>query len=154
MPLLPWAAVWSATAPVVGTFHVHRETGHRWYPLARPLLQQLVRRLSARIAVSEAARQTASQYFPGPYDIVPNGIELQRFQTSRPRPAGLPSTENIVLYVGRLEPRKGVATLIDAVATVQSSIDDVTLVIVGDGPEAGALRAYLTTVTSHAETSN
>lgn len=138
MPLLPWAATWFATAPVVGTFHVHRERGHRWYPAARPLLARIVRRIDARIAVSAAALETASRSFPGDYETIPNGIELERFQQPRSRPRELPSAPT-VLCVGRLEPRKGVATLIDAMALVGRQQPTAALVLVGVGPDAGAL---------------
>ena len=141
MPLLPWAAVMRATAPVVGTFHVYREAGHRWYAAARPLLQPIVSRLAGRIAVSEPARRTAAAIFPGDYEVIPNGIDVRRFQTEGPRPSGLPPSGAIVLCVGRLEPRKGVAALIDAMPRVRERIGDVTLVIVGDGPDRDTLQA-------------
>lgn len=140
MPLLPWAAVWAARAPVVATFHVFRENGHRWYPIARPLLRRVLDRIAARIAVSDAARQTVATAFPGDYDIIPNGIEVRRFQAPLPRPRTVSALDAMVLYVGRLEPRKGVATLIDAMAQVGPRVG-ATLVVVGDGPERAALEA-------------
>jgi len=138
MPLLPWAAVWAATAPVVATFHVYRETGHRWYPLARPLLQSIVNRIDARIAVSEAARRTVEAFFPGHYEIIPNGIETERFQTKQPRPAAFPASGPVVVCVGRLEPRKGVNVLIEAMPRVRQ-VAGAALVLVGDGPERATL---------------
>jgi phosphatidylinositol alpha-mannosyltransferase len=140
MPLLPWAAVWAADAPVVATFHVYREAGHRWYPLARPLLQTIINRIDARIAVSDAARRTVAECFPGDYDVIPNGIEIDRFQSKRPRPDAFPTADRIVLCVGRLEPRKGVDVLIDAMARLQQ-VSDAVLIVVGDGPERAALEA-------------
>jgi phosphatidylinositol alpha-mannosyltransferase len=137
MPLLSWCAVWFANAPVVATFHVHREGGHPFYPVAKPLLAPIARRIAARIAVSDAARRTAARYFPGEYEIIPNGIELRRFQTPRPRPARVDAPA--VVCVGRLEPRKGAATLIRAMAEVRRQVPGATLVMVGDGPEAGTL---------------
>ena len=138
MPLLPWSAVWYANAPVVATFHVHREQGHPFYPVARPLLNRIMRRIRVRIAVSPAALETVSRFFPGEYETIPNGIELARFRTERPRPTQIPRGPAVVC-VGRLEPRKGVATLVDAMATVQGQIPDASLVLVGSGPDAAAL---------------
>jgi phosphatidyl-myo-inositol alpha-mannosyltransferase len=141
MPLLPWAAVWAATAPVVATFHVYRESGHRWYPLARPLLQTIVNRIDARIAVSEAARRTVESVFPGDYEIIPNGIEIARFQAKQPRPPVFPASGPVVVCVGRLEPRKGVDVLVAAMSRVQQVVD-AALVLVGDGPERTTLEAH------------
>ena len=139
MPLLPWCAVLQARAPVVGTFHVHRERGHTLYPFARPVLAPVMRRVRERIAVSDAARRTVSRYFPGDYTIVPNGIEPARFQAPRPRPPQLPAAGRIVLCVGRLEPRKGVDVLVEAMPLVQNGGRDTALVIVGDGPDRESL---------------
>jgi phosphatidylinositol alpha-mannosyltransferase len=138
-PILPWFVLKHARAPIVGTFHVHREGGHSLYPIARPWLRPLMRRVDYRIAVSESARRTVAQHFPGEYDIVPNGLDVDAFSAPRPRPAAMAMGRRHVLYVGRLEPRKGVGHLIRAVASVQRSVADARLIVVGDGPDRGAL---------------
>ena len=138
-PLVPWLVVGAARAPLVGTFHVHRESGHRLYAIWKSALGPLVRRLRARIAVSDAAMRTVSTHFPGDYEIVPNGIDVDDFRRSRPRPPALHGGTRAVLCVGRLEPRKGVDTLIRAMAVVREKAPDVLLVIVGDGSERAAL---------------
>jgi phosphatidyl-myo-inositol alpha-mannosyltransferase len=134
-PILPWFVLRHARAPIVGTFHVHREGGHSLYPLARPWLRSLMRHIHYRIAVSEAARRTVSQHFPGEYDIVPNGLDVDAFRTPRPRPPAIAAGRRHALYVGRLEPRKGVSHLIRAIGSVQRVVTDVRLVVVGDGPD-------------------
>jgi len=70
---------------------------------------------------------------------VPNGIDLVRFRssTSAPTAGGCAS----VVYVGRLEPRKGVEHLVDAIAIAQHRIAALRLVVVGDGPDRAALEA-------------
>src|SRR5262249_25509080 len=55
-PLVPWLVLRRARAPVIGTFHVHREEGHQLYAAGRPVLRTLMRRVGYRIAVSDAAR--------------------------------------------------------------------------------------------------
>jgi phosphatidyl-myo-inositol alpha-mannosyltransferase len=137
-PLAPWIAVMRSRAPVVGTFHVHREH-HGLYGAWSWALQPLARRIRARIAVSEAARRTVAPHFPGEYVIVPNGIEGERFRTTRPRPAAFAADRPHVLYVGRLEPRKGVEHLVRAMAQVQQRVPAASLVIVGDGSGRGGL---------------
>jgi len=139
MPLVPWCAVWQATAPVVATFHTHREGGHRWYRRYGALLRPLMRRITTRLAVSEAARRTVASDFPGRYQVVPNGIEVSRFGRPAARPDMMPGSRRCVLFVGRLEPRKGVDCLVRAMQIVQHRAPDVRLVLVGDGPDRAAL---------------
>jgi len=139
VPLVPWIVLRQSRVPLVATFHVHREHGHRFYAAWRWVLTPLVRRLAARIAVSEAARRTVAEQFPGEYEIVPNGIEGDRFRTRQPRPAIFASGRRHVVYIGRLEPRKGVDHLIRAMPVVQRVIADIALVIVGDGSSREAL---------------
>jgi phosphatidylinositol alpha-mannosyltransferase len=141
MPLVPWFVLWQSTAPVVATFHTHREQGHRWYPRYRRIFEPLMRRVRVRLAVSDAARRTVLPHFPGDYEIVPNGIDVNRFATPAARPPDMPSDQRHVLYVGRLEPRKGVEHLVQAMATVQRADRSPRLVIVGDGPDRDGLEA-------------
>jgi phosphatidylinositol alpha-mannosyltransferase len=145
-PLVPWIVVWKARCPVVGTFHVHRENGHRLYALSAWALAPLVGKLGARLAVSDAARRTVTRHFPGEYEIVPNGIEAAAFRAPRLRPATMASHRPYVLCVGRLEARKGVDHLIRAMPQVQHHVADVTLVVVGDGPDRERLMALASQV--------
>ncbi|HEV8344917.1 MAG TPA: glycosyltransferase family 4 protein [Vicinamibacterales bacterium] len=154
VPLLPWFALRYARSRVVATFHVHREQGHRWYPLGRPWLRSLINRIDVRLAVSDAARRTVAAHFPGDYEIVPNAIDVDAFRAPRSRPrllntlstSSTPSAMDRdplhVLYVGRLEPRKGVDHLIRAMAPMnntQNVAPKARLIVVGDGPDRTAL---------------
>ena len=139
MPLVPWFVLRQATAPIVATFHTHREQGHRWYGRYRWLLAPLMRRVRARLAVSDAARRTVARHFPGHYEIVPNGIDVDRFRHPAARPAAMPDHLRSILYVGRLEPRKGVDRLIQAITIVRQHAQDTRLVIVGEGPDRARL---------------
>jgi len=141
MPLAPWFMLRRSPAPVVATFHTHREQGHRWYPRYRWILAPLMRRVRVRLAVSEAARRTVARHFPGRYDIVPNGIDVDRFQRPAERPPEMRDAGPYVLSVGRLEPRKGVDCLVRAMAIVQQRIPAARLVIVGDGPDRRPIEA-------------
>jgi phosphatidyl-myo-inositol alpha-mannosyltransferase len=138
-PLVPWLVLRRAKAPIVGTFHVHREQGHRLYAAGRPVLERLMRRVAFRIAVSDAARRTVASHFPGAYEIVPNGIDLDRFRAPCPRPTVFAGNRQHILYVGRLEPRKGVAHLIRAMRHVQDRAPSARLMIAGEGPDRASL---------------
>jgi phosphatidylinositol alpha-mannosyltransferase len=141
MPLVPWFALRQATVPVVATFHTHREQGHRWYGRFHWLLAPLMRRIHTRLAVSHAARRTVARDFPGDYEIVPNAIDVDRFRQTTARPAAMAPDARFVLFVGRLEPRKGVDRLIRAISIVQRHAPDVRLAVVGDGPDRTTLEA-------------
>jgi phosphatidylinositol alpha-mannosyltransferase len=138
-PVAPWIVLLRSRAPVVGTFHVHRERGHGLYRAWSWALQPLARRIRARIAVSEAARRTVAQHFPGDYEIVPNGIDCERFRIPQPRPPAFARDRRHVVYVGRLEPRKGVEYLVRAMPRVRQRAPDASLMIVGDGSDRGSL---------------
>jgi phosphatidylinositol alpha-mannosyltransferase len=141
MPLVPWFAVIQSRAPVVATFHVHREQGHRWYARYGWTLTPLMRRVRVRLAVSEAARRTVARAFPGEYHVIPNGIDVTRFMQPLARPETMPADRLHVVYVGRLEPRKGVGRLVEAMSIVAKDLPNVRLLIVGDGPDRAALEA-------------
>ncbi len=132
-PTLPLFTLQTAPCPLVGTFHT---TGGRnlLQDAFHPMLSKLVSRLDKRIAVSETARDTALLYYPGAYDIVPNGVDVERFH-----PAAAPFAEwrdgrhVNVLFVGRLDPRKGVQVLLDAFPEVVRRTDGrARLLVVGD----------------------
>ena len=135
MPLPSWFVLLHADVPVVATFHTYRTQGHRWYPMFRGFFERMMTRVSVRLAVSDAARRTVSAHFPGDYEIVPNAIDVDRFAAPAPRPAVMPADRPSVLYVGRMEPRKGVDSLVRAMRIVQARVPGAQLVIVGGGPD-------------------
>jgi phosphatidylinositol alpha-mannosyltransferase len=140
MPLVPWFVMRRCRVPIVATFHTHREAGHRWYARFRRWLQPMMARVTTRLAVSEAARGTVARHFPGSYDIVPNGIDVGRFQQAGATPRSMRPARPHVLFVGRLERRKGADLLVRAMALVQRRFPDAQLVLVGEGPERAALQ--------------
>ena len=122
-------------AVTVGTFHAAREGGRsRGYALFHSFLRLWARRLHGRIAVSPAAARLVSRYFPGHYDIIPNGVDVGRFAAPLTCPPTLAARRPYVLFVGRFEERKGLAVLLRAFADLRRRMPGVHLVIVGDGP--------------------
>ena len=110
-----------ARLPVVATFHASAERS-LGYAAARPFLRRFVERIDVRIAVSAAARSLIATYFPGDYDVIPNGVPVARFAAALPDP-DLHHLKPYVLFVGRPEPRKGFGTLVDAVALLRRHVD-------------------------------
>jgi phosphatidylinositol alpha-mannosyltransferase len=140
VPLVPWLSVLCSRAPVVGTFHVHREQGHGFYRAWSWALERIAQRLRVRVAVSDAARRTIAAHFPGRYEIVPNAIDADRFRVPQDAPSALADDRPHVLYVGRLEPRKGVDHLVRAVARVRRRIPTVQLTVAGEGSARDGLQ--------------
>lgn len=132
-PTLPVFALQVSDRPTVGTFH---STGGRTalQDLFHPLLGPLVARLDAKIAVSTTAAQTAELYYPGPYHLIPNGVDIERFHPLVPPFAEWRDPDKInILFVGRLDPRKGVQDLIGAMPEVIERTDGrARLLVVGD----------------------
>lgn len=137
-PVLPLLAAAVSDAPVtVGTFHTYVEGGQHWgYKIATGYLRRLVARLDRRIAVSDACVDGLVGYFPGDYDVIPNGVDCNRFvplSAAESRPAGPPR----ILFVGRLEPRNALGDLIRAAAQVAAHGRDFVIQVAGDGPTQG-----------------
>jgi phosphatidylinositol alpha-mannosyltransferase len=104
-PAIAVAALSFAKCAIVATFHANGDLG--WMRYARPLWGFLADRMDARIAVSEHARESAARWLPGEYEIIPNGVRI-------PPPAELAEREHRVVFIGRQEPRKGLAVLLRA----------------------------------------
>jgi phosphatidyl-myo-inositol alpha-mannosyltransferase len=109
-PIVPMISVFSLAVapdvPIVSTSHVAGET-MRWYPGARVFWGFLTERIDYRIAVSERARQAAERYIGGPIEVIPNGVVI-------PPAAEAGSRAPHVVFIGRNEPRKGLAVLLRA----------------------------------------
>lgn len=143
-PLLPFlgpAAIDAAAVPVVGTFHASNESG-LGYRLFGRTLRPRVGKLAARIAVSRAARASVEPYFGGTYEIVPNGVDVERFSAAEPIPELQDGSYNI-LFVGRLEPRKGAKHLFKAMPEILRRVPNARLTVVGSGPMSSHYRSYL-----------
>lgn len=133
-PETAYWAIMSSRVPVVVTFHTFSEkTGRLTRAVLRRMLASANRRISARIAVSESGRRWAESFMPGRYHVIPNGVDIARFTPGAPLPAALRRTGRTVLYVGRLERRKGLPVLLAAMPALLRAIPDARLVVVGSG---------------------
>ena len=115
----------------IGTFHAYHESPNWLYARGRPIFAWLCAKLDARIAVSAAALKFARQTFPGDYSIIPNGIDLQRFG-KKCEPGQAKAGHNLtILYVGRLDWRKGFHTLLDSFIKLKPTYPGLRLQVVG-----------------------
>jgi len=134
-PLCPGptlAALMFERRPMVGTFH--RSGSSTAYAALRPAVVPLARRLALRCAVSPDARDTAAAALGGEYELVFNGVEVERFARATP----WPTTHPTVFFIGRHEGRKGLDVLLDAMDLLPP---ETRLWLAGDGPETAELRA-------------
>ncbi len=129
-PTLPLLTGETADAPVVGTFHAAGDDS-RLFRLFRRPLDEHWRRLRGRIAVSTTARSFVERHFPGEYRIIPNGVDVRRFHPDVPPLPALADGRLNVLFVGRLDPRKGLPVLLDAFPRLRRAVPEARLVVVG-----------------------
>jgi len=134
-PALPLAALrhtpLTPRSLIVGTFHAYRESSASYY-YGKPILKRFFQRLDGTIAVSSAACDYIASYFDGDYVIIPNGIDVKRFGDPQiePWPCYQDGKLNI-LFVGRLEKRKGVRFLLSAFQRVRQLVPHTRLIVVG-----------------------
>jgi phosphatidylinositol alpha-mannosyltransferase len=136
-PSTSMLATFASTAPVVATFHAYAERS-RLMELARPVLRTVFRRIAAPLAVSEAAAAYLSRAVPAEVEIVPNGVDVSRFADPGSPPEGLPDGRRL-LWVHRLDPQKGFPVALRAFARLAGELEDVHLVVVGDGRDRDAV---------------
>jgi phosphatidylinositol alpha-mannosyltransferase len=137
-PLAPgagYACLVRCPQPKIGTFH--RAGSSTAYRVLGPLARWAADRLDVRCAVSPEAMATAADALGGNYEMVGNGVEVDRFASALPWPTDGPT----VLFVGRHERRKGLGILLDAFGRMHARGIGATLWVVGHGPDTDALRA-------------
>ncbi|MEZ5283142.1 MAG: glycosyltransferase family 4 protein [Acidimicrobiales bacterium] len=117
------------TVPVVGTWHA--AGGSLAYQV--PGVKVLANRVKRRVVVSADAREMASEALGGEYQILWNGIEVDRFARGPAHDKDGPT----ILFLGRHEPRKGLAVLIEAMQYLPA---DVRLWVAGSGPDTDDLK--------------
>lgn len=133
-PLAPGPTLTTLTVkpmPLVGTFHANGTiAAYRWL---RPLVRRLTARLDLKVAVSREAATMAERHLGGVYDVLANGIEVERIVGAEPAPTNGPT----VFFLARHEERKGLRVLLEAMAFLPS---DVRLWVGGNGPQTKELQ--------------
>jgi phosphatidylinositol alpha-mannosyltransferase len=107
-----------------------------------PYTKAVLKNLDELTAVSDAAAEYVCTMTDAPVTIIPNGIDLSDYKT--PKTFVKPENEvRTLLYLGRLERRKGVTTLLDAYAELVKTTKNVRLLIAGDGPDRHKLEMHV-----------
>jgi phosphatidylinositol alpha-mannosyltransferase len=133
-PMLCTTVLRFSNAVNIGTFHALDSRGYTlWWPFTKTLLNRLFPKLDGKIAVSRPANDFAYKHFPGDYTIIPNGVDVERFADGvRPIEEFGDGKVNI-LFVGRLEKRKGVNYLLEAYRRIKRDMPNSRLIVVGPG---------------------
>jgi phosphatidyl-myo-inositol alpha-mannosyltransferase len=143
MPALPMTLLRMSRTANVGTFHAFARSNLGYY-YGRSLLKPYIARLHRAVAVSEPARAFVNRYFPRyPISVVPNGIDLDVFRPGLSPIRHLRDDFVNVLFVGRLEKRKGLGDLLRAFRYLQERVARTRLIVVGHGPLRGNVESYV-----------
>ena len=135
MPMLCSALLRFSETANVGTFHAyHGSPGYNFgWPISAILLYRRRRKLMGKIAVSRPAMNFASKHVPGHYDIIPNGVDLEHFTPDVAPIERFRDGKVNILFVGRLEKRKGLDHLLKAYRQVKAKVPESRLIVVGPG---------------------
>ena len=138
VPSVSMLATFAASGPMVATFHTATARS-RALQVFGTALQPALEKLTGRIAVSPAARRVVVEHLGGDAVLIPNGVDVRRFQGCEP----LPGRKKVptVVFLGRIdEGRKGLAVLLEALPELVRLVPDVHLLVAGPG-DAGDVRA-------------
>lgn len=135
MPMLCTTVLRLSQTANIGTFHAcHGSPGYDFAkPLGTWLLKRWFRKLHGKIAVSKPAMEFAHGYFPGYYNILPNGVDIEHFSPDVSPIEKFRDGKLNILFVSRLEKRKGLNYLLEAFKQVKREIPNSRLIIVGPG---------------------
>ena len=136
IPSISLLACWASEGPLVGTFHA-ASTRQKIAFAITPFIEPVIEKLTARIAVSEAARETLQIHLDTDAVVVPNGIYAKRFADAH---TDLRWSGNTIGFMGRFEEnRKGLSVLIEALPAIIEKIPDIRVIVAGPGNPATIL---------------
>jgi phosphatidyl-myo-inositol alpha-mannosyltransferase len=131
-PSLSLLACWVADGPIVATMHAAMPRSRALHA-AQPILSSALEKISGRIAVAEAARNTLVEHFGGDAVLIPNGVHVGRYEKAEPLP-GFPGSGGTLGFLGRMdEPRKGLDILLAAFTLMAEERPGLRLLVAGRG---------------------
>lgn len=143
VPLLSRQILTRSSAVNIATFHAKSPETFMSKSLigsVGPYTKSVLSYLHELTAVSEAASEYVANMTNRPLEIVPNGIDLNKFQVM---PTKKDRTMKTILFLGRLEKRKGLEYLLDAFQYLSKYHTDVQLKIAGSGVKRKTLEKYV-----------
>lgn len=130
IPSISLLACFAAEGPMVGTFHASAKRQKAIFAIG-PILEPVIEKLTARIAVSEAARATLVEHLETDAVVVPNGIYAHRLASGGVNSSWSGKT---IGFIGRFqEPRKGLSIVVDALPRIISKFPELRVLVAGPG---------------------
>ncbi len=113
------------------------------WPFKKSISNLILRNADAVVALSSDMKRQITEISNTRPVVVPNGIEVERFEGLSPEEAreklGIKNNEKVILFVGSLRALKGVRYLIQAMVIIKQKEPNARLLIVGDGPDRQGL---------------
>ena len=139
IPSLSLLACWAAEGAMVGTFHASTPK-LRAIASVGPLIEPMIEKLSARIAVSQMAQETLNNLYGTEAVVIPNGIDYARFSYLSAEEKRAIGAKLRIGFLGRFEEtRKGLPLLLEALPKIVKAIPNVELVVAGPGDQEKVL---------------
>ena len=142
------AAAHDLDLPVVGTFHSWFP-GSALYRIFREPLQRRLDRYAATIAVSEPVVEAHGRYFRADWRVIPNGVDVDVFRPADGADRNVDGPR--LLFLGRLDPRNGLDTLLRAMPGILEAAPRARLIVAGDGPLRNVYQRLARPVAEHVE---
>src|SRR5882757_4115681 len=151
----PWVPVLSrqilarSRAVNIATFHAKLPETMMSRTVAKvvtPYTKSALKYLHALTAVSDAAAEYVGSLTDEPITIIPNGIDLKRYKPTATSKSRKPQQRKTILFIGRLERRKGLRYLLKAYELLVKEQDDVQLIVAGDGPDRQKMEELASTM--------
>jgi phosphatidylinositol alpha-mannosyltransferase len=131
IPSLSLLAGWAGDGPMVATFHAAANS-QKVANAIGTMLDPLIERITAKIAVSEIARETLKDRFNTEAVVIPNGIDTSKFEGIGVRAEW--TLPNTLGFIGRFdEPRKGLAVLLNAIPKIVREVPNLRVLVAGPG---------------------
>ena len=133
VPSVSMLGLFAAAGPVVATFHTATTRSRCAAAVRRGAASRGSRRSPGASRCQQAARRVVVEHLGGDAVLVPNGVEVARFDGA-PRLPGVPAGPPTVVFLGRLdEPRKGLQVLLAALPSLQQRVPDLRVLVAGPG---------------------
>jgi phosphatidylinositol alpha-mannosyltransferase len=142
VPILGAQIAARASCPIIATFHATfpETTMGRTIELFRiPYSRSIFRNIAAMTAVSDSAARFVKDWSGQEVKIIPNYIDLHFYGQAKKTIRD----KDTILYIGRLEKRKGVKYLLKSFKELAERDDKVKLIIAGDGSEREKLEEWV-----------